>query len=334
MQRIVHIGLGPLGLRVAAELAQRRLGELAAAVDPSPRLAGRPLAELVPGARPELRVLRSLDELADWKGVHCAVLTTSSDLGQCAGTLRALLSRGVSVVSSCEELLFPWLRHAALAEELDALAKSRGARLLGTGVNPGFVMDALPLYATSVCKSVRSLHAWRIQDATTRRLPFQKKIGAALSPGEFESRAADGSLRHVGLGESIHFLAHYLRWPLDRWDETLEPILADRPLTCGLGPIPRGHAAGVRQVGRGYRSGTAVITLEFQAAIAQPDPHDRIKIEGDPEIDLVLRNGVHGDTATSAILLNCIAPLLRAPPGLHTMATIGTPCSVNGEPDR
>jgi 4-hydroxy-tetrahydrodipicolinate reductase len=255
------------------------------------------------------------------------MLTTSSALEQCAPVLRELVTRGKSVVSSCEELSFPWARHRELADELHSLAVVHEARVLGTGVNPGFLMDALPVFATGVCRNVRNVNVWRIQDATTRRIPFQKKIGAGLDLAQFAERSRAGTLRHVGLCESIHFLAHCLNWKLESWDETLEPVVAERDLTAGVGPIPAGHAAGVRQVGRGFARGREVLRLEFQASIGQSDPHDRVLIDGDPPIDLVLRGGVHGDTATSAILLNTIRPLLSAAPGLHTMATIPMACS-------
>jgi hypothetical protein len=323
MHRILHVGLGPLGRIIVADLVERGLGRVVAAVDSAPDIAGKPLSTVVPKAGAgTLTVLPSLDAVTNWRDIDCALVTTSSDLAKCAPTLRDLLRRGVSIVSTCEELLFPWLRHDALAKELHDLAVKNKARLLGTGVNPGFLMDTLPVFATAVCKSVRSVHVWRIQDATTRRVPFQQKIGAGLDDQQFAAKIKDGSLRHVGLGESLHFISKYLGLGVTRWEESIEPVKAARDLTCALGPIPKGRSAGVRQVANGYAGDKKVITLEFQAAIGQDNPHDRVVIHGEPPLDLTLAGGVHGDIATSAITLNCIAPLLAAPPGLHTMATI------------
>ncbi|MCC7013843.1 MAG: dihydrodipicolinate reductase [Planctomycetes bacterium] len=319
--RLLHVGLGPLGLRIQTDLLARRLGATVAVVDPAPQLAGRMLSEFVPGA-PAVRIHPRLEDVPDFDALDAAIVTTSSDLRACADTFRGLLDRGVSVVSSCEELIYPWLRHRALAQELDLRAKESGAQLLGTGVNPGFLMDALPVFASAVCNAVRSLSVQRIQDATTRRVPFQKKIGAGLDRASFDAAIADGWLRHVGLGESIHFCAHYLGYTVESWSETIEPVLATRELECKLGRIPVGHAAGVRQVATGIVGGEPRLRFEFQAAIAQPDPHDRVVLEGDPPIDLVIRGGVHGDVATSAIVLNALTPTLAAAPGLHTMATI------------
>jgi 4-hydroxy-tetrahydrodipicolinate reductase len=333
MRRILHVGLGPLGRMIVADVVSRGAGRVVAAVDTDPALSGVQLGELVPSLRdtpghPEatLRVTGSL-EAAAGTGCDCAIVSTSSDLARCAPTIRELVSRGVSVVSTCEELLYPWLRHPVLAEELHALCVHHGARLLGTGVNPGFLMDTLPVAATAVCRGVRSVHAWRIQDATTRRVPFQQKIGAGLDDREFAKKVREGTLRHVGLGESLHFIAKYLGLRVDDWHETIEPVRAERDLDCAVGHIARGRAAGVRQVAVGLARGEdgdqrATVTLEFQAAIGQPDPHDRVAIEAEPSLDLVIKGGVHGDIATTSITVNAIGSMLSAAPGLHTMATI------------
>lgn len=319
--RLLHVGLGPLGLLIQRDLAARKLGATVAAVDSAEELAGRPLASLVDGAA-DATILGSLEEVSNWEEIDAAIVTTSSDLARCAPTFRELLERGVPVVSSCEELVWPWLRHAKLADEFDRLAKRNGSQLLGTGVNPGYLMDALPVFATAVCSSVRGVEVWRIQDASPRRGPFQKKIGAGLTREQFDAAVGAGWLRHVGLGESLHFVAHALGWKVERWSESIEPVLAERALECALGPIEPGCAAGVRQVAEAQCGGGRRIRMEFQAAIAQRDPHDRVRLESDPPIDLVLKGGVHGDVATSAIVLNALAPLISAQPGLHTMATI------------
>jgi 4-hydroxy-tetrahydrodipicolinate reductase len=318
--RILHVGLGPLGVKIVGDLHERRLGEVVAAVDVAPNLAGRALSELVPGLRSSRRVRADLDvEPADY---DAAIVTTSSDLARCAPTFRALLERGASVVSTCEELAWPWLRHAELARELDALARRTGGRLLGTGVNPGFLMDAFPLAATAISRTVRAVEVHRYQDASSRRVPFQKKIGVGLDEAEFLAQVGAGTLRHVGLGESLHFLAARLGLSIERWEEVIASVHTDRDLESALGPVPKGRICGVRQEARGYDGERVVVELKFQASLGYPDPHDRVIIDGVPPIDLVWKGGVQGDIATSAITLNSIASLLAAEPGLHTMASI------------
>ena len=317
--RVLQVGLGPLGRRVAADLVARGVGRIEAAVDPAIGLVGQTVGELVEGAG-DARVLAAVEEVDT--PVDAAIVTTLSDLELVVPTLRPLLDRGLAVVSTCEELAWPWLRHPVLAQELHERSVRAGGRVVGTGVNPGFLMDAFAVAATTVCNEVRSVRVTRLQDASARRIPFQRKIGAGLDEAAFAAKQADGSLRHVGLGESLHLVGHELGLAFDRWDEDLSAVPAERDLECGLGPIPAGHAAGVRQVARGWRGDDCVAELIFQAAIGQADPHDRLEVDGDPPIDLVWRGGVHGDTATSAIVLNTLRSLREAAPGLHTMSSL------------
>jgi hypothetical protein len=310
--RVLQVGLGPLGIQMARDLHRRGLGRIVAAVDPA--VAGKPL-DAVP-IQPTLAAVANID-------VDVAIVATVSDLRECAPTLHELAARGIAIVSTCEELSWPWDRYPDIARTLAVAAEQHGARILGTGVNPGFVMDALAIAVTTACAEVRRIEIQRIQDATTRRVPFQKKIGATLAVAEFERLAATGTIRHVGLRESVHMVAATLDLAIDRIDETIAPIVADAPITCELGPIPTGAARGVHQEARAYaKDGRELIALIFRAAIAEPDPRDQILVDGTPPIDLVIRNGLHGDVATSAIVLNSMRSLVAARPGLHTMTTL------------
>jgi 4-hydroxy-tetrahydrodipicolinate reductase len=265
-------------------------------------------------------VVAALDEVS--APVDVAVVATVSDLPRCAPTLAALARRGLAVVSTCEELSWPWERYPAIARDLDDTARRHGARLLGTGVNPGFVMDALAVAVTTVCAEVRHVEVHRIQDAATRRLPFQKKIGATLTVDEFEHLAAAGTVRHVGLRESVGMVAASLGLAFDRVDETIAPVISEVPLACGLGSIAAGAVRGVHQEAHAFAGDREVIALVFHAAIAEPAPRDHVKVLGEPPIDLVIHGGIHGDVATSAVVLNSIRSLVAASPGLHTMTTL------------
>ena len=266
-----------------------------------------------------LPVAGTLKELEPF---DAAFVTTSSSLDSCMDTFLDLLGRGVNVVSSCEELAWPWLRHAEHAHRLDEAARAGGGRLLGTGVNPGFLMDALPILTSAVCNDVRHVEIGRVQDARPRRIPFQRKIGAGLDLEAFRAAEAAGTLRHVGLGESLHMVAATLGLAVDAWDEKLEPVIATDPLECALGTIEPGEASGVRQVARASSEGTERLRLVFQASIGEREPRDWVRIDGDPPVRLEIAGGVHGDRATIAVLINALVALQSAPPGLHTMASV------------
>lgn len=319
---VLQVGLGFLGRAIVRELHVRRLGRVVAAVDQDPALEARSLATLLPELGEGPTVSASLGDVPSDLAFDCAIVTTSSWLESCAPTFRALLERGATVVSTCEELVFPYARHGALAAELDQLARARGGRLLGTGINPGFLMDALPAFASAVAHDLRRVRVERVQNAALRRRAFQQKVGVGLDPAQFAARARDPHFGHVGLPQSIDFLAQRLGLGIDRVEEEMEPVLAEREESSDLGPVAPGLVAGLRQRARGYRGAELLVQLDFVAAVGIADPYDAIFLEGEPELALRIPGGVHGDVATAAIVVNAIPALAAAPPGLHTMASI------------
>ncbi len=320
--QIAHIGFGPVGQRIVSELLRRRLGTLCKVIDIHPNLAGHQLSDFVANAPDGLTISQDIGDLSD---VDIAVISTTSSLEDLWPTLQEVLKQGVSVVSTCEELAYPWMRHPERSIDIDTLAQSHGSAVLGTGVNPGFLMDVFPVAMTSVCSDVKAIRIHRVQDASPRRKPFQQKIGAGMSCEEFEEKVRDGELGHVGLGESMHLVADTLGMTLDSWHEYTTPVIAPHSMSCEVGVIERGEVAGVLQFARGYQGDDCILEFVFQAAIGQIDPQDRVLIEGTPAVDVVIKGGVHGDTATAAMTLNSIKSVLRAPAGLHTMATLPIP---------
>jgi 4-hydroxy-tetrahydrodipicolinate reductase len=244
---------------------------------------------------------------------------TSSFLKTVAPQLNKLLGFGVNIVSTTEELVYPFTTHLELPVEIDKVAKVNEATILGTGVNPGFVMDIWPLVMTEVCQEVMKIKVVRIQDARPRRLPFQKKIGAGLHPEEFQKSVGAGTLGHAGLKESIGLIAAGLGWKLDDIAETIEPIIAKKQVQSQYITVKPGHVAGVRQIGRGLKESHEVITLEFEAYLGATKSYDAVYITGTPNIEAVIRGGIHGDVATAAIVVNAAHRVIEAPPGLLTM---------------
>jgi hypothetical protein len=293
--RVIAYGLGAIG-QAAARVASTRPGmELVAVVDPAQtgkEICGLPVQDVLPDVEADVVI-------------HC----TGSSFAVVYDQLAEIVSAGLSCVTSCEEALFPRYRHAELAEELNNLCVSNSVGVLGTGVNPGFVMDTLPVLLTAVSQSVRSIRVLRVVDAGTRRPALQRKVGAGLTREEFQKLADEGSIRHVGLPESLAFWAAAIGRPDDKIEETLEPVMRGD-----------GRVAGVKQVATGDG-----LTLELQMFVGAPNPRDEIHIEGEPNLHVVINGGTPGDVATPAILVNMIPRLLEAGPGLHTMATLPLP---------
>ena len=210
------------------------------------------------------------------------------------------------------------------------LAKKAKVAVLGTGVNPGFVMDALPIMLTGVCERVEAIRVDRIQDARIRRLPFQQKIGAGLTREQFQAKVDDGSVRHVGLAESITMIADALGWRLDKVTDDIEPKMADSAVSSEFLSVAAGQVCGLVQDGIGYRNGEPVITLHMEAYLGAPESYDAVEITGSPALKMKLAGGVHGDIATASIAVNSLPKILTVSPGLHTMRDMPVPSFYGG----
>ncbi|MEP7200561.1 MAG: dihydrodipicolinate reductase, partial [Chloroflexota bacterium] len=266
MIRVIHYGLGPIGVGVAKMIAKRHDMQIVGAIDIDPNKVGKDFGDLL-GDGKKLGVAISSDARAvlDKRTADIVVLTTSSALKKIMGQIAQIAEAGLPIISTCEELSYPPAHNADLVAQLDALAKQHGVAVYGTGVNPGFTMDALPLMLSAPCADVRKIRVVRMQDASVRRLPFQQKIGAGITREEFQSRVDDGSVRHVGLRESITMIAESFGWPLSDYRESIEPVMATRDVTTPFLTVKAGSVAGVDQSGRGFVNGEERITLQLVA---------------------------------------------------------------------
>jgi 4-hydroxy-tetrahydrodipicolinate reductase len=321
--KVVQMGLGPVGIAIAQLAASRPSLEFAGAFDPRPDLAGRDLGEIIgPGARGR-RVSRSLEELLGAVRPDVVFHATSSFLADVSGQLEAALDSGASVVSTCEELAYPFHRHPELARDLDAHALARRTVLLGTGVNPGFVMDKLVLTLLGACRTVEHVHVERVVDASKRREPLQRKIGAGISPEEFEARARSGRFGHIGLPESAHMIADVLGLGPERTlDESLTPAIAAREVTTPYLTVPSGRVAGIVQSVRVTAAGKERVRLDLRMAVDARDAFDAITIEGTPGLRMRIDQGIHGDVGTAAVVVNAAGGVRGLAPGLRTMGDV------------
>ncbi|MBX6343039.1 MAG: dihydrodipicolinate reductase [Thermomicrobiaceae bacterium] len=318
--RTIHYGLGPIGQELARLAVERESIEVVGAVDIDPAKVGKDLGEVI-GLGRELGVtVRSdVESLFDEVEADAVLHTTGSYLERVFPQLEGIIRGGLNVVSTCEELSFPAAQHPDLAERLDALAREHGVTVLGTGVNPGFVMDALPLAFSAVAQKVTGVRVERIQNASTRRQPLQAKIGSGKTVEEFRQLVEAGTVRHVGLQESVYLVAAGLGWTLDDYRESTEPVVADHTITTSYFTVQPGLVCGVDQVGRGFVKGEEVITLHLRMYLDADPAYDKVVLEGPTRLELVIPGGLQGDRATTAIALNAVPRVVEHAPGLVTM---------------
>ena len=318
--RVVQFGVGPIGASIARLMRQKASLEIVAAVDNDPAKAGRDLGEIA-GASDAPWGIMIVPEIsaALQRPVDVVVHTTSSYLANVMDELLACLSAGCCVVSTCEELAYPFRKHPELSAKLDAAAKDEGVALTGTGVNPGFVMDKLVLTLSAASQRVDWARATRVVDASKRRLPLQKKIGAGMDPYEFREQVATGAIKHHGLPESVAMVADGLGFPLDDISETIEPILAEETVKTEFLEVAPGQVAGVHQIARGVSAGQEKILMELQMYVGARQPSDSVELRGEPNLSMIIPGGTHGDLATAALAVNAIPTILQAPAGLRTV---------------
>jgi 4-hydroxy-tetrahydrodipicolinate reductase len=317
--RVVQYGVGPIGAGIVRLMREKQALEIIGAIDKDPAKAGKDLGEVVGADDAPWGVTVSADagKILGQKA-DVVIHSTSSALAAVADQLLDCIEAGSCIVSTCEELAYPFRKHPELSKKLDAEAKDWGVALVGTGVNPGFVMDKLVLTLAAVSQRVDSARAIRIVDASKRRLPLQKKIGAGMTVDEFNAQVAAGVIKHHGLPESIAMVADGLGFPLDDITETIQPVVAKSPVKTQFLEVAPGQAAGVHQIARGLRSGQEKIYMELQMYVGAPESSDTVELVGQPNITLTVPGGTHGDVATASVVVNCIPAILAAPAGLRT----------------
>lgn len=272
--RFVHVGLGPMGAKICKLAIEKDGNEIVGAIEKVN--LGKDVGEVI-GLGKKLNIALTDDvQTALTAKPDIVIHSTSSSLQQVREQLVQIIKAGVNIVSSCEELSYPWDTQPEIARELDTVAKESNVTILGTGVNPGFCMDIFPIVMTGVCQNVEHIRVIRIQDASSRRLPFQKKIGAGYIPIEFEELKASGNLRHVGLKESAGMIAAAMGWRIDDYSETINPIKLDKEVSSEFIKVKVGQSAGVEQIAIGKMKGREIVRLEFRAYLGAPEPKDAV----------------------------------------------------------
>jgi 2,4-diaminopentanoate dehydrogenase len=322
--RVIQYGLGPIG-KAAVKAALNREGiKVVGAVDIDPKLVGKDLGEVLKlDEKLNIPIAESLDALnqkAD-VAIHC----TSSFLPEVEDQLKELFKAGLNVVSSTEELLYPELQRPAEAKRLDRYAKKEKVTALGTGINPGYILDTWALFMTGAVQEVDYIEATRYLDASKRRGPLQRKVGSCLTVPEFRKLARQGQLGHRGLPESLALVVSSLGWELDRVERVLQPMVTNRRIRTRSVDIRRNHVAGIWESMIGYIGKKRVIKLDLRMYSGCPTTYDKVKIVGKPDVTVEVNGGYHGDVCTAATLVNNVKAVLEAEPGIKTMAEVAVP---------
>ena len=324
----MQIGFGSLGRHITKSILNRENLELVAVVDANPALAKKPIKELLEDeVDSNISLTNDLQTVLKGVPADIALVATSSSLEAVSPVIKACLDNGLDVISICEELSFPYRKSPDLAEKLDRVAKEKGKTVVGTGINPGYLMDLLPIVLTGPCQSVDTIKVTRHMNSSHRRPSFQKKIGTGMTKEEFRKNIDEGKITgHVGLVESIQMIDAALNLGLDKIEELPpEAIIAKNKIANSFTTIEKGDVLGLRSMGVGKRKGEQIVTLDFQAYAEATPQYDEVIIEGLPRMHQRIEGGVQGDHGTIGMLLNLIPLVIHESPGLKTMKDLPVP---------
>ncbi len=297
---VAVVGLGEVGRAIARAAAASPLLRLVAAADPAAGIAGRPLDRLLGAPAGGLTVLGDAGQAIAAARGGVVLLATTSAFERALPLVERAVRGGCSVVTTCEELAYPWLDHEAEAEALDALCEANGVAVVGTGVNPGFALDRLPAFLAQVVGEVRHVHAVRVVDLAKRRDALRRKVGCGLDEAAFRAADERGELGHAGLSQSAALAAAGCGIEVDEVEEELSPLLAEE---AGEGLRP-GQVAGVHQEARAFAEGREVVRLELVLALGAERPRDELELDADPPLRLVVPGGIPGEAATVHAVLH------------------------------
>jgi 4-hydroxy-tetrahydrodipicolinate reductase len=320
--RVIIYGCGVMGKKATEALLAKKSLEIVGAVDIAAGLVGKDLGQILD--RPKklgIPIQRNAKEVFSKAKAQAVVLTTTSHLKKVFPQIEECVKARLNVISTCEELSYPWKRSPGLAARIDKLARSYGVTVVGTGINPGYLMDTLPLVLTGPCLKVKAVKVKRMMNSARRRIPFQAKVGTNLTKSGFRKKIDSGTITgHVGLLESINMIADGLGWKLDSTKEfPPQPVIAKKNVKTGLGVVPKGKVIGLVSKAHAHMGGKEVITLDFYAYAGVKKEYDEIFIKGTPNIHEKILGGVHGDIGTVAVTVNVIPRAVEAEPGLKLM---------------
>jgi len=327
---VIQVGLGPMGRIITSLLLKRRNIALKGVIEIHPQLVGKKLNKILEVKEDlDLNIESDLKKALSKERVDVVIIATSSSFEKIIPTIKIAIRSGSNVISICEELSYPFQYFPKLSEDIHQLAKSNNVTVVGTGINPGYLMDLLPIVITAPCQSVESIKVTRMMNSAKRREPFQRKIGTGMTLEEFHQKIKNKEITgHVGLTQSIQMIVAALGI---EYDEIVEfppkGIISDKEFKTSYGvEVPKGYICGLQSKAIAKKGEKEIILLDFVAYAGDHEEYDSIIIKGNPNINQKIIGGVHGDVGSAAMVANLIPKVIAAKSGLMTMKDIPVPC--------
>jgi len=316
--KVVQVGFGSLGVAFFKTLVDHKKIKVVGIIDTDPNKIGKDAGFLTAGKKNGVRILKDLQNLRVRPDL--AVVTTTSKIREAYGQIYQILKQRISVITTCEELVYPKKLHQKIAKKIDLLAKRNRVVVLGVGVNPGFVMDSLVITLSTLCSKIKKISVTRVVNLAKRRKTLQNKMLVGMTATEFRKNKT--KIGHVGLKESAQMIADSLNIKLNL-KNSITPILAETAISSNGINIKPKRICGIKHTLCGKKSNSKFLEMSLLMYVGAKDC-DMIKIEGEPPIQ-IKTNGINGDKATISLLLNYIPKVLKSRPGLRTVNELPNP---------
>lgn len=336
--KVILWGLGAMGGGIGKMITKKTGVDIVGAIDIGDKL-GKSLYDVVPGIERGDRadvIVGTAEEVIKEKAADIVVVCTDSFTSKVYDKLVFVMEKKMNVITSAEEMAYPQAQEPELAKKLDDIAKANGVSVLGTGVNPGLIMDLLVILWTGACETVDHIVSRRVNSLSPFGPAVMEEQGIGVSVEDFNARKADGTMAgHVGFAESIGMITEALGWKLDKVEQDMEAIVTDVDRKSPYGFAPAGSVAGVAMKGYGYIDGEMKIEMDHPQQIEpeQVGVHtgDYVEIQGIPPVNMANTPEIEGGIGTMAMILNTIPHVINARPGLQTMIDVPVPRAIMGD---
>ena len=335
--KVIIWGLGAMGSGMADMLLKKKGVDIVGVAGRGAKL-GKSMYDYIKPPRgdcPDV-IIGTPEDVIKEKSADVVLLCTDSFTRNAFERIKFILKRKINCSTSAEEMAYPQAQEPELAKQLDEIAKANGVSVLGTGINPGLIMDLLVIVMTGCCETVDHITARRVNSLSPFGPAVMEEQGIGLTVEEFKKGVETGKLSgHVGFPESIRMIADAIGWKVEKVTQTMDPIVTDVDRKAPYGFAKAGDVAGCAMKGYGYVDGEIKIEMDHPQQI-EPEQvgvqtGDYVIIKGNPNINLVNSPEVPGGIGTIAMCVNMIPHIINARPGLHTMITLPVPRAIMGD---
>lgn len=338
--KIAIWGFGAMGGGMAEVLLRKKGVEIVGVCDIHPQRAGKSMFEVlgIPrGDRKDVIIQSDILKVISKKSADLVLLATDSFTAKSFDKMKLIAEMGINIITTAEEMAYPKAKEPKLAAELDRIAKANGVSILGTGINPGLMMDLLVVLMTGACTDVEFVRAERVNSLSPFGPAVMEEQGVGITPEQFRKQAAEGHLAgHVGFNESVNMICDAIGWKLDKpVEQTMEPIVSKVQRKTKYAEVKPGNVAGCTMKGFGYVNNKLAVEMihpqQIEPELEGTNTGDYVIIKGTPNVNLSNKPEVPGGIGTIAMCINMIPQVINAKPGLHTMLDLPVPRAIMGD---